>query len=458
MTRINNPGYVYTVANATATTFELQGVNTSVPAYAAYTSGGTAEVTHGKWLHSRGLYVDYLEKEATDMIPAARADATCSVDAASLSLCILKLLPFTSINLTEISDWASATPSKIDVYNNNYSTAINSISPVRGEVGMFSGANGETVNVNTVSRQFNSGLLDLSYDAISPSDVLASLNSAQNFTISAPVVVPPKPGGGIFYVTWAGPSGYTTPGGAITQYITGGQTPYGSCNFNSPRFTCNVTNPLVTASPYNDPTNAGLGSGNNNTMQVVVGKYNTTGTTTSTTSVAGCTGPFGPKTFVSVTSGAPSGRSDPANYTVNTCTTRSVTSAINSTTSVAASGSAPYTQNGTGQAQTTTISFPSIAADPNTGDALYNDNVTITFGAATTTIAFPSIAADPNTGDTNYVDNLTITFGAPTTTTMSAAPASGGTCTYTCAATNASNTNCLDVSKTKFVLTSAPCP
>jgi hypothetical protein len=365
--------------------------------------------------------VDYLEKEATDMITAARADSTCSVDAASLSLCILKLLPFTSINLTEISDWASATPSKIDVYNNNYSTAGNSISPVRGEVGFVSGANGETVNINTVSRQFNSGLLDLSYDAISPSDVLASLNSAQNFTISAPVVVPPKPGGGIFYVTWAGPSGYTTPGGAITQYITGGQTPYGSCNFNSPRFTCNVTNPLVTASPYFDPINAGLGPGNNNTMQVVVGKYNTTGTTTVTTPVVtGCTGPFGLKTFTPAATGP--NKSDPADYTVNTCTTRSVTGAINSTTSVAASGSAPYTQNGTGQAQTTTISFPSIAADPNTGDALYNDNVTITFGAATTT-------------------NTT-----------------AATCTYTCAQTNNSNTDCASYSKTKFVVTAAACP
>jgi hypothetical protein len=182
------------------------------------------------------------------------------------------------------------------------------------------------------------------------------------------------------------------------------------------------------AAPYNDPINAGLGtppSINDNTMQVLVGKYGSTGTTTSTASVANCTGPFGNKTYVSVTSGPSTGRSDPANYSVNTCSTRSVTGAVNSTTGVLAT--TPYTVTGTGQTQTTTI-------------------------------AFPSIAADPNTLDTIYRDNLTITFGAPTITTMTASPAAGGVCTYTCAQTNAANNNCLNVSKTKFVLTSAPCP
>ena len=66
-----------------------------------------------RYLHARGLYVDYLEKEATDAITAAKATTSCNTAttspvrtaAESLSLCVLKLLPFTSINLTEIADW-----------------------------------------------------------------------------------------------------------------------------------------------------------------------------------------------------------------------------------------------------------------------------------------------------------------------------------------------------------------
>lgn len=421
MTQINNPGSYYTVANATATTFELQGVNTSGVAYGAYTTGGVAEVSHSKWLHARGVYVDYLEKEATDAITQAKASPTCTVDAAAMKLCILRLLPFTSINLTEIADWDTTDSSKLVVTTNNYSDTATSLEPVRGAVKYAGGANGETPRANAKSRKYNTSLLDLVGDSISPNDDIRT-TVQQEFTISAPIVEPVRPGNGRFYVTsslpWATARGF--------NYITDSQ---GSVDCSpgaaTPNYTCDVTNAESTAAPFFDVETAGLGV--NNTMKVQAFGYNSKGTLANvTTSVTGCTGSQGAKTYVSVTSGAASGRSDPKNYTVNTCTTYTVTAAKNATTNVLASGTPPYTVVGVAgsQAERTTISFPSIAADPNN-------------------------SVLPNT------DQLQITFSSPTTTTKAAGPANGGTCTYVCTDTPAV---CATRAATKFTITSAPCP
>jgi len=55
-----------------------------------------------RFLHNRGLYIDYLEQEARDAIAEAITecpDATPDVN------CILPYLPFTSVNTTDISQW-----------------------------------------------------------------------------------------------------------------------------------------------------------------------------------------------------------------------------------------------------------------------------------------------------------------------------------------------------------------
>jgi type IV pilus modification protein PilV len=82
-----------------------------------------------KWLHSRGLYVDYLESEASDKIVAAQSACPTGQDK---NECVLPYLPFTSINLTEIAEWKdqAVVPSPasssqvISVLNSGFITAI----------------------------------------------------------------------------------------------------------------------------------------------------------------------------------------------------------------------------------------------------------------------------------------------------------------------------------------------
>lgn len=57
-----------------------------------------------RFLHNRGLYVDYIEPEAR---AAIAADCPSSMTSAQLQICLLKHLPFFSINTTDIAQWVS---------------------------------------------------------------------------------------------------------------------------------------------------------------------------------------------------------------------------------------------------------------------------------------------------------------------------------------------------------------
>jgi hypothetical protein len=121
-----------------------------------------------RWLHSRGLYVDYLEQEARDAIVDAKAACRNNTggdpSAADLRTCVLKVLPFTSINLTEVADWASSSTAQIMVTNNNFSAADDTTNndPVRGGVTPgTSPSNNAQANAITVAGHSTSGLLGL---------------------------------------------------------------------------------------------------------------------------------------------------------------------------------------------------------------------------------------------------------------------------------------------------------
>ena len=92
-----------------------------------------------KWLHGRGLYIDYLEQAAIDAIGDAKAncrkpDGTPQTDAAKIRDCVLKVLPFTSVNVTEIADWKPLSGTVIKVSNDDFSTSVTLTTPVRGKV------------------------------------------------------------------------------------------------------------------------------------------------------------------------------------------------------------------------------------------------------------------------------------------------------------------------------------
>jgi hypothetical protein len=119
-----------------------------------------------KWLHLRGLYIDYLEDAAVQAINDAKAHCpgtgSSPPDAAQLQTCVLKVLPFTSINLTELGDWTPKSGTQIVVANNNFSGTLTSVEPVRGKVTPGSNPTiNATTNALATMRRSNSGLTTL---------------------------------------------------------------------------------------------------------------------------------------------------------------------------------------------------------------------------------------------------------------------------------------------------------
>ena len=92
----------------------------------------TISIANGelKWLHARGLYIDNLEPEVIAAIVQAKTlcaiDTTsggCAGSLARKEAAVLTLMPFTSINLTELANWSPSKPSDaggqdVLVYNN----------------------------------------------------------------------------------------------------------------------------------------------------------------------------------------------------------------------------------------------------------------------------------------------------------------------------------------------------
>ena len=226
--------------------------------------------TVGKWLHSRGMYVDYLEQDAVNAIIDAKADAGCAVGPATLSACILKLLPFTSINLSELADWTPLS-GDLSVTNFDYSTSLNSGDPIRAKVTTNASA-AATVSATSLARRSNTGLLDLSFSSISAYDDI-NLSDSQAFSIVAPFVGS---------VAGAGTSG-TLP---VTVTGFGTQTPYVSSYIATPAAATTVSCGL--ASPYLCTLTGGMNV--NGGMYVDVGGYNHQQTLATTTPLTGCVG------------------------------------------------------------------------------------------------------------------------------------------------------------------------
>jgi len=159
--------------------------------------------TEPKWTHSRGLYIDYLETEARDLMESAKTN--CGVNRA----CLLKYASFASINLTEIADWKAtdaASPfevntTNIQVANNLFATSVTDLNPVAGKVlpgtAPVAGALGNAKSMITAS---NSGIA--LFLPVDPDTDNAVLSDAQTFQIDPGTVTPP--GGGSFGLTMTG--------------------------------------------------------------------------------------------------------------------------------------------------------------------------------------------------------------------------------------------------------------
>jgi Tfp pilus assembly protein PilV len=315
----------------------------------------------GKWLHSRGLYVDYLEDDAVDAITQAKATSACQASPSAMETCVLKLLPFTTINLTELGDW-SPTSGPLAVTNNDFSASRTASEPVRGNV-TTNATTAEDKTVTTFARKSNSGLLDLSFDAISADDATA-LTDTQTFNIGGGT--PTGTGSEVFWALLTMPTGFV--GTPQVSYITGTQTSKGCSASGSGTGVltqkCNVSNGSDLA-----------GLGVDDTMSVLLSGFNKAIPDTRNATMD-CTYGGGSSTggWATIASG-----SEP--YPVNVCPDYSLASAVNKTLGESATS---ITVSGNGSsAETALIKFARLNKD---------DEVEIVFDAAATS---PTVVNKP---------------------------------------------------------------
>jgi type IV pilus modification protein PilV len=164
------------VAHATVDTLESD-TNLNDPATITMVHNDSV----GKWLHSRGLYIDYLEPTAR--VALERAQDNCvgtdglptNLTQAEKQACVLPFVPFTSINLTELARWTPVSGNQVVVTNNDFlcsvsvtdtdCASIDPNTPVRGKArpGANPVANVDENAISTVLSS-NAGLALLQYD------------------------------------------------------------------------------------------------------------------------------------------------------------------------------------------------------------------------------------------------------------------------------------------------------
>ena len=152
----NNASFTYNTPLATSsyeTTYGLNNPvdNSSVPTpiplkptatVAAKNGSGIWVNNDSKWSHARGMYVDWIEPEALDVIKQARNNCSDKSTQLLRNACVLPYVPFTSVNLTELADYKSRLTTTattddtttIKVANNSFYDPDNSNIPTRGNV------------------------------------------------------------------------------------------------------------------------------------------------------------------------------------------------------------------------------------------------------------------------------------------------------------------------------------
>jgi type IV pilus modification protein PilV len=298
-----------------------------------------------KWLHLRGLYIDYLEDAAVQAINDAKDNCAGTgglpPDATQLETCVLRVLPFTSINLTELGNWTPVTGTQIVVANNNFSGTLSSTEPVRGKVRPGSNPTpNTTTNALGTMRRSNSGLTTL-IAGIDTEDALTSEPST--WVATQPFTIQGSSGGngGSFTATLAVDTGaYPFAENILTPYI----------NSSLAGVTCNKP-----PYPYACTSSATLGVA----QTLTVGNYNYQQAGTSTAALSCSNG---------TTTIAYSG---PA-YATKICRNYAVTGvSINGTSALGALAPVSPTEGKRGESTSFTLGSPAI----NNGDVLG-----ITFG------------------------------------------------------------------------------
>jgi prepilin-type N-terminal cleavage/methylation domain-containing protein len=188
----------------TGTAYNTVTNPTGVTGYTALQTPATASIrgadpkTTPQFMHTRGLYIDYLHTDAIAAIASAKA--TCLAAGctdAEKQTAVLKLLPFTSINTTEVAGpgWTSDVPGKMTVSNlNDLSATINVGLPAAGKSAFISGNAGDAIIATTQIQRSSAGLsvTNPTNEIIFPSSQLANniMSDTQPYQIVGAVVAP----------------------------------------------------------------------------------------------------------------------------------------------------------------------------------------------------------------------------------------------------------------------------
>lgn len=111
-------GTVATAPTNATTLFEAVTPSLNDPTLITIAAPSTSDF---RFLHARGLYVDYLEADVRAKLVEVLADTgpdDC-LDNAPLAECVLPYLPFTTINMTELANWRATEPAVLDVNSRN---------------------------------------------------------------------------------------------------------------------------------------------------------------------------------------------------------------------------------------------------------------------------------------------------------------------------------------------------
>jgi type IV pilus modification protein PilV len=341
-TRIVNQGSqsnwndVLPISNAAGVT----GLESANSIYYTQPDAITIQTTDtAKWLHLRGLYVDYLEDKARQAIADAKSSCTSAgggtPSASDLQSCVLRVLPFTSINLTELGNYTPKTGTQIVVANNNFLDTLSSTAPVRGKVtrGTSPTAN-QITNALGIMRRSNSGLTTL-IGGIDTEDATTSAPSTWSATQPYRIQGSGSSGGstggtffGNFYVETSG-TAYPFNSNVLRPFI----------NSSLAGVTCN---PAAAGNAYTCTSSSALGV----SQTLTVGNYNYQTAGTSTTALT-CSNGLATTTYAGP-------------YATKICRNYSVTSVTVNGTAVATSITQGGTDGTKGETSSFTLGLPVI--------------------------------------------------------------------------------------------------
>ncbi len=153
-------------------------------------TAGIATASNPQYLHSRGLFIDFLTDDVKTLVTNAKNPANCpgtnglpANEDPEFQACVFKLLPFTSINLTELASWESTFPTKVEVTNLDFKSTVDAQLPVKGKAVLKGGVAGNEIDGRAKIQRTSAGLAVT--QPVFPNGDLPTVNTVSNILTDA---------------------------------------------------------------------------------------------------------------------------------------------------------------------------------------------------------------------------------------------------------------------------------